>query len=160
MLQPIYNVKTAIMFEHILHINEEKELVYVSDLIIENYLDQKLILLHGDLGAGKTTLVKSFLKSMGFEGLVQSPTYGIVNEYKFTTEQKEQKVFHIDLYRIKHPTELVEFGFEEYLMQDALVLIEWPDIGNEYYPEEHLEIYLSLDDDKGRKISIKANRKN
>lgn len=147
------------MFDHILHINEEKELADIADLVLTNYPEHKLILLHGDLGAGKTTLVKSFLKNLGYDGMVQSPTYGIVNEYLFVHEQVEQKVFHIDLYRINQVSELVEFGFEEYLMQDARVFVEWPDIGNDYYPEEHVQIHLSLDGDKGRKISIKANRK-
>lgn len=147
------------MFDHILHINEEKELADIADLVLTNYPEHKLILLHGDLGAGKTTLVKSFLKNLGYDGMVQSPTYGIVNEYLFVHEQVEQKVFHIDLYRINQVSELVEFGFEEYLMQDARVFVEWPDIGNDYYPEEYVQIHLSLDGDKGRKISIKANRK-
>lgn len=147
------------MFDYILHIKEEKELAEIVDLVLANFPKDRLILLHGDLGAGKTSLVKSFLKNLGYDGIVQSPTYGIVNEYVFTHDQVEEKVFHIDLYRINHVSELVEFGFEEYLMQGARVFIEWPDIGNDYYPEEHVLIRLSLDGDKGRKISIKANRK-
>ncbi len=147
------------MFDHILHIKEEDELEQIADLVLSNYPDHKLILLHGALGAGKTALVKRFLKSLAYDGMVQSPTYGIVNEYNFLNDEVEEKVFHIDLYRINHVSELVEFGFEEYLMQDARVFIEWPDIGSDYYPEEHIEIHLSLDGDKGRKISIKANRK-
>jgi tRNA threonylcarbamoyladenosine biosynthesis protein TsaE len=96
--------------------------VIVRKLIpfIDNY---KVLLLKGDLGAGKTTLTKMLLKEMGYSESVSSPTYGIVNEYLF----KDQKVSHFDLYRIKDEYELVDLAFEDAISASDLAIIEWPD---------------------------------
>ncbi|MDL1913825.1 MAG: tRNA (adenosine(37)-N6)-threonylcarbamoyltransferase complex ATPase subunit type 1 TsaE [Bergeyella sp.] len=87
-------------------------------------LNHSILLLKGDLGAGKTTFTKSLLKKLGSKDTITSPTYSIVNEY----ECPKGKIFHLDLYRLKSLDEAQEIGIEEYLDQAFLIIIEWPEI--------------------------------
>ena len=89
------------------------------------FADQyKLFLMHGEMGAGKTTLVKAFCKMLGVEETVNSPTFSIVHEYR---SKVNETVYHFDLYRIKNQTELYDIGFEQYLDNAGYCFIEWPE---------------------------------
>lgn len=85
----------------------------------------RIFLLTGDLGAGKTTLVKAFARVLGIGDPVTSPTFSLVQEY---TSPEYGRVVHMDLYRIVNPEELVQLGLEEYLDSGDICLIEWPAI--------------------------------
>lgn len=92
----------------------------------------ELILLRGDLGAGKTTFTQFLADELGVKESVTSPTFTIMKEY----EGKKLKVVHFDLYRINDALEAQEFGFDEYVFntpEDTVVLVEWPDNVGEYY---------------------------
>ena len=93
-------------------------------------------LFEGEMGAGKTTLIKAICHEMGILNTVQSPTYSIVNEY---ATKSNVKVFHFDLYRIKSEIELFELGFEEYISSNNYVFIEWPELALPY-----LDSYLRI----------------
>lgn len=97
-----------------------------------------LLFLHGDLGAGKTTLVRGMLRGAGYQQTVKSPTYSLVEEY----DVAGRRLFHFDLYRLKDPEELEWMGMADYLQQSALCCVEWPNMGKGYLPTADLEIYL------------------
>lgn len=87
-------------------------------------LQHPILLLKGNLGAGKTTFTQYLLKNLGSSDEVSSPTYAIVNEY----HSPNGKIFHFDLYRMKNIDEVYDIGIEEYLDNAALCIIEWPEI--------------------------------
>jgi tRNA threonylcarbamoyladenosine biosynthesis protein TsaE len=100
-----------------------------------------LVVLHGDLGAGKTTLVRGMLTAMGHDGPVPSPTFTLVQEYAVAPAP----VFHFDLYRIAAAEEIAELGFEEALAE-GIAVVEWPDMLGDAMPADRLEIALAFDE--------------
>ena len=92
----------------------------------------KIIIFNGEMGAGKTTLIKKIVELLGSNDHVSSPTFSLVNEYK----NKEGSIFHFDLYRINNIEEAYQIGVEDYLYSGSWCLIEWPDKIIDLLPEE------------------------
>jgi len=110
---------------------------------------KSLVFLLGDLGAGKTTLVRGFMRAAGHQGTVKSPTYNIVEEYKIN----QRLFFHFDLYRLVDPEELEWIGIDDYLQTQSICFIEWPNLGEGYLSEPDLIISMEVVD-QGRKITL------
>jgi tRNA threonylcarbamoyladenosine biosynthesis protein TsaE len=108
-----------------------------------------VVTLSGELGAGKTTLVRAICRGYGVTDDVTSPTFALVHRY----DAPRSPVYHIDLYRLKNPTELGNLGWDEILAEHALVLIEWPERAGDQIPHDHVAISLQhLPDDPTRRL--------
>lgn len=112
--------------------------------------------LSGDLGAGKTTLVRGMLRGLGYEGRVKSPTYGLVESYAIAG----LTVHHLDLYRLTDPEELDFIGLDELIDADSLLLVEWPERGRGMLPAADLTIRIepadASDISAGRKVAMEG----
>ena len=109
-----------------------------------------VVLLHGNLGVGKTTLVRGLLRSLGFQGTVKSPTYTLVEPYHVA----DRDIYHFDLYRLADPEELEYLGVRDYFRDDALCLIEWPQQTGGFLPEPDIVVNIEHDG-SARKVYIK-----
>lgn len=97
-----------------------------------------VVAISGDLGAGKTTLVQAIAHGFGVRESVTSPTFALVHEYRGT----RGTVFHLDLYRLTHPGQLTNLGWDDIVNADALVLVEWPEHAGERLPHDAIRIHL------------------
>ncbi|MGU9937586.1 tRNA (adenosine(37)-N6)-threonylcarbamoyltransferase complex ATPase subunit type 1 TsaE [Empedobacter brevis] len=118
-------------------INHLDELPEVAQKII-GQLHYKLITFEGEMGAGKTTFIKEFVKALGTTDEISSPTFSIVNEY----DTERGKVYHFDFYRLNHEDEALDFGIEEYLYSNQYCLMEWPNKIANFIPDEHHTITI------------------
>ena len=114
-----------------------------------------IILLKGELGAGKTTFTSAFVKALGVTDAVNSPTFSLVNEYAYRDNEGQLvKIYHIDLYRLNSLEEALNIGIEDYIYSNELCLIEWPDIIETILPENYLTIEIQVTGTNSRKICI------
>ena len=109
------------------------DLVIVAQSIIKHSSNKKIVLLNGEMGVGKTTLVKAIAKLLGVEENVSSPTFSIVNEY-----HGNEVIFHFDFYRLEEEEEAYDFGIEEYFDSGNLCLLEWPEKISNLLPSSNL----------------------
>jgi tRNA threonylcarbamoyladenosine biosynthesis protein TsaE len=124
------------VFDKTLELHQLDEVLFLLNYELKT---TSVLLLQGDLGAGKTTLTKKLMSQRGISKEVSSPTFNIVNTYK---TEEGFNVHHFDLYRIKHIEELDEIGFWEYLDSGDLCLIEWPEIIEDYLDIEYLKLQI------------------
>lgn len=108
-------------------------------------------LFYGEMGSGKTTLIKEICKAAGVVDTMSSPTYAIINEYE-TLDQT--KVFHFDFYRIKHEAEAYDIGVEEYFYSGCPCFIEWPEKIPSLIPSQYAEVAIQVEDKTLRNIVI------
>ncbi|HQV66841.1 MAG TPA: tRNA (adenosine(37)-N6)-threonylcarbamoyltransferase complex ATPase subunit type 1 TsaE [Saprospiraceae bacterium] len=126
------------------------DLEQLSDEILMTCTKSQIFTFEGQLGAGKTTLIKSLCQYLGYTDEVTSPTFSLVNEYQTPSSM----IYHMDLYRLNSENELLDIGFEEYLDGDAFCFIEWPQIAENLIVQSHYKIKILLNEDLSRKIEI------
>ncbi|MEZ4910663.1 MAG: tRNA (adenosine(37)-N6)-threonylcarbamoyltransferase complex ATPase subunit type 1 TsaE [Saprospiraceae bacterium] len=111
-----------------------------------------IVIFIGDLGAGKTTMIKALCSQLGYASDVTSPTFSLVNEYRMS---EKSVIYHMDLYRLKSPNEALDFGFDEYLFDpDAYSFIEWPEIVLSLIPTPYYEIKIQHSGDGLRQLAL------
>src|SRR5579864_9220004 len=110
---------------------------------------EKIFLFYGDMGAGKTTLIKSLCECLGVHEPVTSPTFSIVNEY----EGEDTRVFHFDFYRLKNQSEALDMGYEEYFYSGNYCFIEWPEKIADLLPPHYIRINIQVLDSNERLLT-------
>jgi tRNA threonylcarbamoyladenosine biosynthesis protein TsaE len=131
-------------------INDLKDIKHIAKQFINEINEHKIIAFYGEMGAGKTTLIKAICNELGVTSNVTSPTFSIVNEYSTTNNKL---IYHFDFYRLKTPEEALDFGVFEYFDSNNLCLIEWPEIIGNLIPENILNIKIEVVENGVRKIS-------
>lgn len=111
----------------------------------------KVLLFYGEMGAGKTTLIKEICKELGIEDVASSPTFSLVNEYHTANDDI---VYHFDFYRIEDENEAYDIGIEDYFDSDAWCFIEWPQNIENLLPLESTEIHISILENGNRTIQL------
>lgn len=140
------------MTEQQIKINSLEEYPTAARTFIEAMADNRIFAFYGNMGTGKTTLIKSICEEMGVQDTINSPTFAIVNEYE---DAESRTIYHFDFYRIKSLAEVYNMGYEEYLYSDAICFIEWPELIEELLPEEAVKVEITEQSDGTRLVNIK-----
>lgn len=136
-----------------IRVKNEPELQNAASELLKFAADEKVFLFEGEMGAGKTTLIKFLCRKLGVEETVSSPTYSIVNEYAFPGG----KIFHFDFFRIQSQVEALDIGFEEYLSSGNYCFIEWPQNIPDLWPLHHVRVKITENEGGIRNIEIKKH---
>mgnify|MGYP000538029329 FL=1 len=126
-----------------------QDLPKIAEKVLFN-TSNKILLFYGNMGVGKTTMIKELAKRLGVKDTISSPTFSIVNEYEIDND----KVYHFDFYRIKNEEEALDIGIEEYFYSGNWVLIEWPENIKSLLPLESTRINLIKNKNESRTINM------
>ena len=132
----------------------ENQIEEVARRVIEN-TPSKVLCFYGQMGAGKTTLIKAIVKQLGGADVANSPTFGIVNEYHDNSDNL--LAYHFDFYRLQNENEAYDLGIEDYLNSDAWIFIEWPGKIESILPIDASKIQIEVLNPTTRKISYSYN---
>jgi tRNA threonylcarbamoyladenosine biosynthesis protein TsaE len=124
---------------------------HVAHDIIAHLADSKIILFYGEMGAGKTTLIKEICTQLGVTDTMSSPTFSVINEYRASNNKI---IYHFDLYRIKSIEECLDLGMEEYLDSGNYCFIEWPEVAAPLLPEKYYSLSIKTEKDNTRSIIL------
>ena len=116
--------------------------------------DAKLFAFHGEMGSGKTTLIAVLCKARGVEEPISSPTYSIINEYRFYENNTEKKIYHLDLYRLNSIEEIIQAGVEDCIYSGDICFIEWPEKIPEFLNEKTVKVFIEILDGSNRQVKI------
>ncbi len=128
-------------------ISNQRELEKIAEKLGELVNRGDIICMVGDLGAGKTTFIQALAAGLGVEDCVTSPTFVLINEY-----EGRIPLYHFDVYRINHISEMEDLGYEEYFYGDGVCAIEWADLIDDILPNNHLRIEIRITGAKTRQV--------
>ena len=123
----------------------------IAHSIIESLGETRVVCFDAPMGAGKTTLIKALCKALGANGIVNSPTFAIVNDYALADGGS---IYHFDLYRLKDIAEAYDMGCEDYFYSGCYCFIEWPDIAEKLLPNDIKTITITVGENDVREITI------
>lgn len=126
-----------------------EEIGRISKIILSLNPSSKIFIFNGEMGSGKTTLIKAIIKELGYKGTVSSPTFSIINEYL-----NGDKIYHFDFYRIKNKNELLDIGIDEYISSNNRCFVEWPNLITDILPDKHIELNIDVISSDVRKLTI------
>lgn len=133
-----------------LEIDSLSDLKYVAQEVVESLEGRTVVLLRGEMGAGKTTLISRIAAYLGAEDTVTSPTFALVNQY----EGSDCRIYHFDFYRIEEIEEVFDLGYEEYFYSGDLCLVEWPEKIEPLLPDDAMTVRITVGDDEHRIFEI------
>ena len=119
-----------------------KELPTAAQNILDSLGSEKVIAFYGEMGAGKTTLIKEMCRQLDSQDNVTSPTFALMNEY---STGSGQKIFHFDFYRINSIAEAFDMGYEDFFYSDNLCLVEWPEKIKQLLPQNCLSVFITVE---------------
>ena len=114
----------------------------------------KLFAFHGEMGAGKTTLITALCRQKGVKDVISSPTFSIINEYRFLENNIERKIYHLDLYRLDSMEEIIQAGVEDCIYSGDICFIEWPERVPEFLSENTVHAYITIVGKTSRQVKI------
>lgn len=123
----------------------------MAEALLESLNGRTVVALRGEMGAGKTTLIRAVAEAMGVEDQVTSPTFALVNQYEGAGGER---LFHFDFYRIDDVREAYDLGYEEYFYSGDLCFVEWPEKIEALLPEEVVEVRITVDSPTARSFEI------
>ncbi len=139
------------MLEPSFILRDLSQLTNAAKWLLKAVEQNKLLAFYGELGAGKTTLIQELCKQLGVNQNVTSPTFALVNEY---TVSGIQTIFHFDFYRLNKPEEALDIGFEDYVSSGNYCFMEWPERIEIYLTSDVIRIYIDVQADNSRLISL------
>ena len=129
----------------------EDQIVHVAEQLIQE-VPSRILCFHGEMGAGKTTLIKAIVRQLGAADEANSPTFGIVNEYQ---DQNEELLgYHFDFYRLNDVNEALDLGIEDYFNSDVWLFMEWSEKIESILPVERVDIYIEVLNPNTRMLSF------
>lgn len=134
-----------------IHIDSEERLDEVAEALLDSLEGRTVVALRGEMGAGKTTLVRALAEHLGVEDQVTSPTFALVNQYEGANGER---LFHFDFYRIDDEREAFDLGYEEYFYSGDLCLVEWPEKIERLMPDDLVEVRITVDSPTERTFEI------
>ena len=117
---------------------------------------KKLFAFHGAMGAGKTTIITALCKEKGVKDTISSPTFSIINEYRFTNNEGEKKIYHLDLYRLNSMEEIILAGVEDCIFSGEICFVEWPEKVPEFLNENTVHVYIDIMNSNIREVKIET----
>jgi tRNA threonylcarbamoyladenosine biosynthesis protein TsaE len=138
--------------ELVVEVQTQNELPTVATKILQFCGNEKVFCFNAQMGAGKTTLIKQLCKQLGYDGIVSSPTFPIINHYT----NHQISIFHIDCYRLKDADEAIQVGMEDCIYSNNYCFIEWAEIAKKILPLNTIQVTIEITGTESRKVIVSS----